>query len=86
MAVGPVAWLQPESHPDISYKLTSKSYPIEIDLETRGYSKYDGINETQKQQIDQLKSNNATRAITNGSREAGDIKGQERCYQVSSIT
>ncbi len=86
MAVGPVAWLQPESHPDISYKLTSKSYPIEIDLETRGYSKYDGINETQKQQIDQLKSSNATRAITSGSREAGGIKGQERCYQVSPST
>ncbi len=86
MAVGPVAWIDADMQPTISYKLTSKSYPIEIDLETRGYSKYDGINETQKQQIDQLKSSNATRAITSGSREAGGIKGQERCYQVSPST
>lgn len=81
MAVGPIAWIKPDSHPTIKHTLTSQAVPMSIEVKTDGY-RGERIKDSQTQDIKQFKAmnDNKARPITSGTREQAGIKGREICY------
>ena len=88
MAVGPVVWLIPTSHPTIEYRMQSKSAKMDIHLDVDSVSndKYDGVKYTLKDLIKRIenRSDGKARSLNSGSRTVSAMKGQERCYYVPS--
>ena len=88
MAVGPVVWLIPTSHPTIEYRMQSKAAKMDIHLDVDSVSndKYDGVKYTLKDLIKRIenRSDGKARSLNSGSRTVSAMKGQERCYYVPS--
>ena len=88
MAVGPVVWLIPTSHPTIQYRMQSKAAKMDIHLDVDSVSndKYDGVKYTLKDLIKRIenRSDGKARSLNSGSRTVSAMKGQERCYYVPS--
>ena len=83
MAVGPVAWLIPTTHPTIEYRLQSKQSKMDVHLKVDSASndKYDGIKYILKDLIKHIENRSDGKAR---SLDSGGMKGQERCYYVPS--
>lgn len=82
MAVGPVVWMKPDSHPNIEYRMASKAVPMSLHLDVgarkdKGETK-DELEETIST-IDYL-SEGKSKKIYRGNRDLAGMKGIERCY------
>ena len=83
MAVGPVIWLTPDSHPNIEYRMTSTEVPMEIYLLVSAGG-FGDVKDELDEVIDNFEywSDGQAKKLHSKSRSLGNIKGNERCYAI----
>ena len=83
MAVGPVVWLTPDSHPNIEYRMTSTEVPMEIYLLVSAGG-LDDVKDELDEVIDNFGywSDGQAKKLHSKSRTLANIKCNERCYAI----
>ncbi|MFC6051847.1 hypothetical protein A6M14_11355 [Acinetobacter sp. Ac_877] len=84
MAVGPVVWMKPDSHPNIEYRMESKVVPMSLHLDVGARKDKGDTKDELEDAIARLKrlSEGTYKKLYSSSRDLAGMKGIERCYIV----